>query len=230
MATTLPEIFVSTIAAMEGHGILVSQVGDYIAASQDKVGMAIGNGIGSVICNTAMILAISIIFMPIAVDKRSFAPKGILLIAAVCALFLLSRSGSLSIAGAAVLLFIFLLYITENIRSAKREAGAEETEEAPASDRKSIVLNILRIVGGAACIVVARGATHGCRGVPERCRGSHLQPGTTPVAGLRLSRFHLRLGRAELHPHLALLQRGDVAAGTRPDHDDPNKTESVNRI
>ena len=75
VATTLPEIFVSTIAAMEGHGILVSQVGDYIAASQDKVGMAIGNGIGSVICNTAMILAISIIFMPIAVDKRSFAPK-----------------------------------------------------------------------------------------------------------------------------------------------------------
>ena len=130
VATTLPEIFVSTIAAVEGHGILVSQVGDYIAASQDKVGMAIGNGIGSVICNTAMILAISIIFMPIAVDKRSFAPKGILLIAAVCALFLLSRSGSLSIAGAAVLLFIFLLYITENIRSAKREAGAEETEEA----------------------------------------------------------------------------------------------------
>lgn len=101
-----------------------------------------------------MILAISIIFMPIAVDKRSFAPKGILLIAAVCALFLLSRSGNFSIAGAAVLLLIFLLYITENIRSAKRDAGAEETGKAPASDRRSIVLNILRIVGGAACIVV----------------------------------------------------------------------------
>ena len=153
VATTLPEIFVSTIA-VEGHGILVSQVGDYIAASQDKVGMAIGNGIGSVICNTAMILAISIIFMPIAVDKRSFAPKGTLLIAAVCALFLLSRSGNFSIAGAAVLLLIFLLYITENIRSAQRDAGAEETGKAPASDRRSIVLNILRIVGGAACIVV----------------------------------------------------------------------------
>ena len=137
IGTTLPEVMVSTTSALTGHGEI-----------------AYGNAIGSVICNTAMILAISIIFMPIAVDKRSFAPKGILLIAAVCALFLLSRSGSFSIAGAAVLLFIFLLYITENIRSAKRDAGAEETEEAPASDRKSIVLNILRIVGGAACIVV----------------------------------------------------------------------------
>ena len=54
IATTLPEIIVSTIAAVDGHKILVSRVGDYIAASQDKVGMAIGNGIGSVICNTAM--------------------------------------------------------------------------------------------------------------------------------------------------------------------------------
>ena len=67
---------------------------------------------------------------------------------------LLWGAAGVAAAGAAVLLFIFLLYITENIRSAKRDAGAEETEEAPASDRKSIVLNILRIVGGAACIVV----------------------------------------------------------------------------
>ena len=86
VATTLPEIIVSTIAAIEGHGILVSGVGNYIAASQDKVGMAIGNGIGSVICNTAMILAISIMFMPIAVDRKDFAPKSFLLIAAMLAL------------------------------------------------------------------------------------------------------------------------------------------------
>ena len=68
LATTLPEIIVSTIAAVEGHAILTSGVGDCIAASQEKVGMAIGNGIGSVVCNTALILAISLIFMPIAVD------------------------------------------------------------------------------------------------------------------------------------------------------------------
>ena len=41
LATTLPEIIVSTIAAIDGHQILISGVGDYIAASQDKVGMAI---------------------------------------------------------------------------------------------------------------------------------------------------------------------------------------------
>ena len=152
VATTLPEIFVSTIAAVEGHGILVSGVGDYIAASQDKVGMAIGNGIGSVICNTAMILAISMIFMPIAVKRKEYAPKAILLLVAVTALFLFSLSGSFSIAGALVLLLIFALYIAENVRSAK-DNNAQDDAERPATDTKSAILNILRVVGGAAGIV-----------------------------------------------------------------------------
>ena len=126
LATTLPEVIVSTIAAVEGHSILVSGVGDYIAASQGKVGMAIGNGIGSVICNTAMILAINIIFMPLAIKRREFAPKSLLLVAAVVALFACSLGGAFTTVGAAVMIFIFALYIIENIRSAKDEAAAKK--------------------------------------------------------------------------------------------------------
>lgn len=157
LATTLPEIIVSTIAAVQGHSILVSGVGNYIAASQDKVGMAIGNGIGSVICNTALILAVSITFMPIAAERKSFAPKGFLLLAALLALFAFSLGGNFPIAGAIVLIVIFALYIAENIRSAKNqptpEVAPEAAETAVATDKKSIVLNILRVVFGAACIV-----------------------------------------------------------------------------
>lgn len=153
VATTLPEIIVSTIAAIEGHGILVSGVGNYIAASQDKVGMAIGNGIGSVICNTAMILAISIMFMPIAVDRKDFAPKSFLLIAAMLALFAFSLSGSFSIAGGLVLLAIFAVYIAENIRSAK-DNTTENAGERPSTDKKSVIMNIEKVVVGAAGIVI----------------------------------------------------------------------------
>lgn len=153
VATTLPEIIVSTIAAVDGHKILVSGIGDYIAASQDKVGMAIGNGIGSVICNTAMILAIGIIFMPIAIKRKDFAPKACLLIAALAALFLLSMNGSFTLVGAAILMLIFALYIFENIRSAKRTPDEAATER-PATDRTSVIVNILRVVGGAAGIVI----------------------------------------------------------------------------
>ena len=153
VATTLPEIIVSTIAAVKGHGILVSGIGDYIAVSQDKVGMAIGNAIGSVICNTAMILAIGIVFMPIAIKRKDFAPKAVLLIAAVTALFLLSMNGSFSLIGAAVLLLIFALYLFENIRSARAEL-AECSDERPATDKKSVVTNVLRVLFGAAGIVL----------------------------------------------------------------------------
>lgn len=152
VATTLPEIIVSTIAAVEGHGILVSGVGDYIAASQDKVGMAIGNGIGSVICNTAMILAISVIFMPIAVKRKDFAPKAILLTAAIVALLLFSMNGSFSLSGALVLILIFALYIAENIRSAKNNVS-ENDDERPSADKRSVIVSILRVVIGAAGIV-----------------------------------------------------------------------------
>ena len=51
------------------------------------------------------------------------------------------------------MLLIFALYIFENIRSAKSDP-AENTEERPSTDRKTVVLNILRVVVGAACIVI----------------------------------------------------------------------------
>lgn len=153
LATTLPEIIVSTIAALDGHNILLSGAANAVAASQDKVGMAIGNGIGSVICNTALILAISIIFMPIAINKKDFAPKAFFLIAAVTVLFLFSLKGSLSILGAIVLLIIFAFYIAENIRSGKatvKDGTAEKTD----AGKSTVITNILKVSVGAAGIVI----------------------------------------------------------------------------
>lgn len=153
LATTLPEIIVSTIAALDGHNILLSGAANAVAASQDKVGMAIGNGIGSVICNTALILAISIIFMPIAINKKDFAPKAFFLIAAVTVLFLFSLKGSLSISGAIVLLIIFAFYIAENIRSGKATVN-DGTAEKTAAGKSTVITNILKVSVGAASIVI----------------------------------------------------------------------------
>ena len=153
LATTLPEIIVSTIAALDGHNILLSGAANAVAASQDKVGMAIGNGIGSVICNTALILAISIIFMPIAINKKDFAPKAFFLIAAVTVLFLFSLKGSLSILGAIVLLIVFAFYIAENIRSGKATVK-DGTAEKTAAGKSTVITNILKVSVGAAGIVI----------------------------------------------------------------------------
>ena len=153
IATTLPEIIVSSIAAVEGHKILVSGIENCIIASQEKVGMAIGNGIGSVICNTALIMAISLIFMPIKIERKDFVPKALLLISSVIALFLLSLNGALTVSGAVVLLIILAVYIFENIKSARNNISNCD-EEPVKADRRSVARHVMLIVVGAACIVL----------------------------------------------------------------------------
>lgn len=153
LATTLPEIIVSTIAAVEGHQILVSGIANALALSQGKVSMAIGNGIGSVICNTAFIMALSLIFMPICVDRKDFAPKGLLLLLAVVALFFLSLSGSFSMVGGAILLVIFVAFMAENIHSAKKHP-TEDNSETEKPGKKDYIHNIILIILGAVCIVL----------------------------------------------------------------------------
>lgn len=153
IATTLPEIIVSSMAAMEGHKILISGIGNYIVESQEKVGMAIGNGIGSVICNTALVMAISLIFMPIKIERKDFVPKALLLAASVMALFILSLSGFLTASGAVVLLVILAVYIFENIKSARNNISNCD-EEPVKADRISVARHVMLIVVGAACIVL----------------------------------------------------------------------------
>ena len=152
-ATTLPEIIVSSMAAVEGHKILISGIGNYIVESQEKVGMAIGNGIGSVICNTAFIMAISLIFMPIKIERKDFVPKALLLIGSVLALFLLSLNGVLTVSGAMVLLVILVIYIFENIKSARNNISNSD-EEPIKADRRLVARHIMLLVVGAACIVL----------------------------------------------------------------------------
>ena len=55
IGTTLPEVMVSATAAIEGSG-----------------GMAYGNAIGSIICNTSLIAAVTIAVKPSKVDKKTF--------------------------------------------------------------------------------------------------------------------------------------------------------------
>lgn len=152
VATTLPEIFVSSIAAIEGHEILMSGVGDFVFQAQEKVSLAVGNGVGSVICNTAMIMALSLVFAPSEIDRRKFSPEALHLGVALAALILLTRTGALSAKGSIVLLVIFVSFILESIRSSKRDSL--DDDDPPPSDKKTIIRNIIEIVIGAAGIVI----------------------------------------------------------------------------
>ena len=153
VATTLPEIIVSAMAAVEGHEILLSGVADAQMLAQEKVGMAIGNGVGSVICNTAMIMAFSLVFMPTVIERKKFSTKAAFLGVAVVALFALTFNGSLSSKASIVLIAVFVAYIAENIKSAKTDIEEDFDDDKPKADKKTVAKNIFYIVAGAACIV-----------------------------------------------------------------------------
>lgn len=136
LATTLPELIVSSMAAAQG-----------------KVDMAIGNAIGSVTANTGMIMAIGVFFMVPLMKRKKLLPKGILLLVTVGALWFLSMGGSLTITESIVLLILFIIFIYINVREAK--AGVQSnTKERPSHEKKVVIENTLKFVVGAAGIVV----------------------------------------------------------------------------
>lgn len=150
LATTLPEILVSVMAAANGASYLAA--GD-AAAANGAVEMAAGNALGSVIANTGMILAISIIFMPVAIDRKKYLPKSLIFMGSIILLWALSLTGELTIFGAVVMLAVFILFIIENISEAKKEMGAGKEEKAP-TDKKTVIKNIILFIVGAAGIVI----------------------------------------------------------------------------
>ena len=79
IATTLPEVIVSVMAAAQG-----------------KPEMAIGNAVGSVIANTGLIMALALIFMAIEAKRVHYMNRGILLIASAVTLYLACGNGVIS--------------------------------------------------------------------------------------------------------------------------------------
>lgn len=107
VATTLPELTVSVTGVLKG-----------------EIDLAVGNAVGSVTANLGLILGISVLCIPSAVD-RQFTPKAVLMLSGAALLTVLCRYGSLSLLAGALLLVIFALYFRSNLRDAKRGMAAE---------------------------------------------------------------------------------------------------------
>lgn len=160
IATTLPEMLVSIIAAVGG-----------------KVDMAVGNAIGSVTCNTGLIMGLLVVFMAGPVKRSQFGVKSLLMVAAAVVLALFGLSGELSLLPSVLLLVLFALFIVENLISGKKEMGAS-TDERPEVTRKILTTNIVKFVAGTAGIVIGAqlmvdngSALAAALGVPEAIIG-----------------------------------------------------------
>lgn len=158
LATTLPEMIVSLMAAVEG-----------------KVDMAVGNAVGSVTANTGLILAISVLAIPAVVDRLHFDRKAVLLIASVAVLLVLAALGMVSLRTGLILFALFALYLADNIRSARAMDGAGDRAVYERSElpRRLLffVLGTAGIVVGARLLVDNGSALARIMGVPEHIIG-----------------------------------------------------------
>ena len=137
LATTLPELFVSSIAASKG-----------------QADMAIGNAIGSVTANTGLIMALSMVFLPMAFKRRDYLFKSVLLMGTVALLWLLCSDGTLPLARGLILFVIFGVFIWENVRAAKKSSENETVSKPEKPTRDTVLRHILLFILGAAGIVI----------------------------------------------------------------------------
>ena len=146
IGTTLPEVMTSAIGAIDGNGA-----------------MAYGNAIGSIICNTSLIAALTIAIKPAKVDRKP-------LVFPVCFFFVVAAFYALNayifeefrLWMGIVLLVGFVVYMVINVLNMKNNPESVEIDEhsldvneaSEESDNGSLLKDIIILVVSAAVIAV----------------------------------------------------------------------------
>ncbi len=136
LGTTFPEMLVSTVAAWRGDA-----------------GLALGNGVGSIICDTGMIFGIMCIFKRIPVERYTLNRHGWVQVGSATFLALVSFFLLISGNGAAVisrgigffLLFLLVCYLYASYHWGKKGLLTEQFSAEPIPD---ILKSVLFLVGG----------------------------------------------------------------------------------
>lgn len=138
IGTTLPEVMVSATSAVTGHGEI-----------------AYGNAIGSIICNTALIAAITIAVKPGPVNRKSLGVPVLFFFASAavyCATAYLTGYFSRTIGF--ILLGICAAYLGVTVYQGFHNPDSVPEEEEGSGAKHSFLMNIVLLVIGAALIAV----------------------------------------------------------------------------
>ena len=149
LGTTTPETAVSVMAAIQGNP-----------------GLALGNAVGSIICDTGLILGLACLIAPLKLDRQVTGRQGWIQVGSAVLLVLactpwhdpasaFSDGGHLPQLAGFVFLSALVLYIVKSIQWARNDAlGATvETRERDVSDPAPLIL--LRLVTAIALVIVS---------------------------------------------------------------------------
>ena len=137
IGTTLPEVMVSTTSALSGHGEI-----------------AYGNAIGSVICNAALIAAVTIAVRPGPVDRAALRTP-VLFFFAAAALYagIAYTTGYFSQIAGFFLLALFVIYMIATVWQMKSQPAPASRGE-PVQEDGSTLKDAVLLAAGAALIAV----------------------------------------------------------------------------
>lgn len=195
LGTTLPEAFVSVGSALRGYGEI-----------------SYGNAVGSIICNTALIAALSIFIRPSEIDRKLFKIPAIFFFIS-SAFYVISAYcfGTFSRFTGFILLLLFLIYMFFTVFKSKDSISSDlvlKKDSVTGSENILLFKNILTLVIGA--VLISLGANllidNGIKlsyalGIPETvialtfiALGTSLPELTTAVTSLIKGHGSLSLG------------------------------------
>lgn len=162
IATTLPEITVSVMAAMQG-----------------STELAAGNAVGTVISNTGLILGIAFFFMNVSIRRSDYLVQSLLLIFSAAIIWWGCQNGFLPTPATILLMIFFFIFVYRNLSAGRRHRqNTREIREHMDTSRRNIIRNMLGFFFGAAAILIGSrlmvfGGTSLAQllGIPERIIG-----------------------------------------------------------
>lgn len=184
--TSLPELVVSVTGAIDGNSSI-----------------AIGNVIGSNVFNTAFILAISAMLVPVAITKANKMQDIPIAILAAFVVALLGRNGGLGRVDGIIMLLLFAAFIYWSFRTG--HSDAPDASPAPAFPMAKAVIFILAglaalVFGGRIFVHSAVDIAHGI-GVSDKfiaitvlAMGTSLPELVTSIVAIAKKRSQMALG------------------------------------
>lgn len=185
-ATALPELLISTLAVAQG--------------SPD---LSFGNNIGSIIFNTAIVLALSLIFSPAKI-RYQYKEKGILMLLSIFYLFFAALDLKIGYFDALILLLFLIVFVYFCIKDAK----ILEIDDFDESEKTKLAPCVVRFMAGGAAIALGAQllinnsiALAKIYNVSERVigltivgMGSSLPELATTIASIRKKEYFIGLG------------------------------------
>jgi cation:H+ antiporter len=177
----IPQLVIGlTIVAMETSAPEAAV--SITAAFADNADITIGNIVGSNILNILIILGISALVYPLAIQKSTLIVDIPVVLLATAVLYLLGFDGNISRIDAVIMLVIFAAYLSYLFIGAKKEASLQKAENTDAEENAAKEISLLKasiftviglalIIGGSNFVVNSATAIAKALGLSQRFIG-----------------------------------------------------------